>query len=328
MNNHPFDLRGPEFLVFYAILSAVVSVVFWWWRQWRESGSRNIDETTARTVAGDPYMTAYLRAGPGEVMRVAVASLLDRKLLAAKGSELVTQDPDAAIKARRPLDKAILTKFASQNSARLLYQDPVAMSEAEAVGDPLRDVGLIPDARVHQARLFRFLVSLAILWGVAGTKIAIAFQRGHFNVLFLCAMALAMAFVLFLISFRYRTVQGDRVLVRIQQMLTGLKTRKPVVHDADSTGEISFLMGAFGMAALPMPMQEQLSPLGLKPPASAGGDNAYWVSSCGGSSCSGGSSSHNSSSCGGGGGGSSSSCSGGGSSCGGGGGGCGGCGGG
>jgi uncharacterized protein (TIGR04222 family) len=331
MNGNPFDLRGPEFLVFYAVLSTVVSLLFWQWRQWQEGGSRNIDETTARTVAGDPYMTAYLRAGPGEVVRVAVASLLDRKLLVAKGPELVAPDPDAAGKARRPLDKAILSRFASQNRAQLLFQDAVTLAEAEAVGEPLRSVGLIPDARVQQARLCRFLAALAILWGVAIIKIVIALQRGHYNVLFLCAMALVMVLVLFLMSFRFRTSQGDRILARIQQMLTGLKTRKPILQAADSSGEISFLMGAFGIAVLPAEMQEQMLPLGLKPPPPAANDNSYWYwgSSCSGSSCSGNSSSsHSGSSCGSGGGSSSSSCSGGSSSCGGGGGGCGGCGGG
>src|SRR6185503_19282142 len=61
---NPFDLTGPEFLIFYLGLAAVVIGVQFLWR--RQSESRN----ALKIDLADPYLIASLRGGDNEVIRV------------------------------------------------------------------------------------------------------------------------------------------------------------------------------------------------------------------------------------------------------------------
>src|SRR5687767_10233174 len=88
---NPLDLRGPEFLIFYAGLGAVVAVVI-------AALRRLADPATPGTVALTDYLKiAYLRGGPREALRVAALSLMDRGLV-----EVVDDDCLKATSAKRP----------------------------------------------------------------------------------------------------------------------------------------------------------------------------------------------------------------------------------
>ena len=63
---NPFDLPGPEFLLFYTIFSAVVLGGLVFWRRRAE-----LSAAPARIDLSDPYLIAYLRGGKKEVLRVA-----------------------------------------------------------------------------------------------------------------------------------------------------------------------------------------------------------------------------------------------------------------
>jgi len=53
----PFDLRGPEFLLFYAILGVLVSGVLY-------TSRRRIDPPgEVKVDMSDPYLIAFLRGG-------------------------------------------------------------------------------------------------------------------------------------------------------------------------------------------------------------------------------------------------------------------------
>ena len=72
---NPFDLSGPEFLIFYGLLGAVRSGLLWF--------ARRIPRRTApRIDYSDPYLLAYLRGGEKEVIRVA-AGIAHRPRLSA-----------------------------------------------------------------------------------------------------------------------------------------------------------------------------------------------------------------------------------------------------
>src|SRR5262249_61449642 len=72
---NPFDLRGPEFLLFYLCFSLVVIIAIDFLRRRAESGA------SPKIDLGDPYLIAYLRGGESEAFRVAVISLVDRGIL-------------------------------------------------------------------------------------------------------------------------------------------------------------------------------------------------------------------------------------------------------
>src|SRR6185295_16874913 len=68
---NPFDLPGPEFLLFYIILAVAVITALALLRRAAESDS------APQVDLGDPYLIAYLRGGENEAPRVALVSLID-----------------------------------------------------------------------------------------------------------------------------------------------------------------------------------------------------------------------------------------------------------
>ena len=77
---NPFDLRGPEFLLFYFIFSAAVLFILFYLRQRDESPD------AGKPPLDDPYLVACLRGGEIEALRVATLSLIDRGFLTLKSS--------------------------------------------------------------------------------------------------------------------------------------------------------------------------------------------------------------------------------------------------
>lgn len=63
---NPFDLSGPQFLLFYTILSGFVISGLVFWRRRAE-----LLPAPPRVDLADPYLIAYLRGGEEEVLRVA-----------------------------------------------------------------------------------------------------------------------------------------------------------------------------------------------------------------------------------------------------------------
>ncbi len=122
---NPFDLRGPEFLVFYFFFSAAVIGCITLLRRLdenRESGKPPLD---------DPYLVAYLRGGEGEAVRVAALSLFDRGLLTFKSSgssslfsagenRLELTDARAIETVKRPIEKRVLSSSLGCSPARTL----------------------------------------------------------------------------------------------------------------------------------------------------------------------------------------------------------------
>ena len=95
---NPFDLRGPEFLFFYAFLMLVVFVFAWLLQLSYESSGPGNEADWGTDIANDPYQIACLRGGRDEVIRIAVISLVERGLLSAEATHLKTTISDAADK--------------------------------------------------------------------------------------------------------------------------------------------------------------------------------------------------------------------------------------
>ncbi len=291
MNLNPLDLRGPQFLCFYAVFSSVFIFAVRLIRQALEGGEKQLDLEIRTEVAEDPYQIAYLRGGRNEVIRVAVVSLIDRKLMSCIGMTLAVLDAEAAEKVRRPLDKAILTKFAEQGSARKIFFDKVILDEAEAVGGPLREKQLMPDAQVNFIRGSALLLGGGLLLGVAGMKIAVAISRGHYNIAFLILMAIAaLAFLVFSV-FPRRTARGERIMGQISRQFLQLKVKPKSSRGRQeaNVGDTTFAIAVFGFAVLPIELEKKIKPLALTPPPDFSVGNCDGGSSCGsGSSCGGG----------------------------------------
>jgi hypothetical protein len=72
---NPFELPGPQFLAFYAMLGAAVLFAVYVLKQGAEGGA------PVRLPSTDPYLIAYLRGGAYETVRLGVVVLVDRQLL-------------------------------------------------------------------------------------------------------------------------------------------------------------------------------------------------------------------------------------------------------
>lgn len=301
---NPFDLPGPEFLVFYAVLAAGTILAVWWIRHSASPETLQDEREIVATITQDPYQIAFLRGGAEEVVRVAIVSLIERDMLVVERSLLSARDPKAASSVRRPLDKAILSKLANERApVDSLFFDRVIMEEANATGEPLRQSGAMAGEEDRRQAHILTVGAMVVLWGVAGAKILVALARGRHNVLFLLFMAALAPLAVRAVTRRVRTPLGDRVCRRVKEFYSGLWQRRASLELTGSTGEMTFLAATFGLAVLPEEMSAILEPAGLgrpeRSPANA------WMGSCGSScstttsSCSSGSSSSGGSSCGG-----------------------------
>src|SRR5580692_12047314 len=98
----PFNLSGPQFILFYGAFFAVVLAALYLVRRYYESGP------PPPIGAKDPYLMACLRGGPKEVACIATIGLIDRGLLQITDRMVTrssTAKPDFA---RRRIEQEVL----------------------------------------------------------------------------------------------------------------------------------------------------------------------------------------------------------------------------
>jgi uncharacterized protein (TIGR04222 family) len=321
---NPFELRGPEFLLFYFCFGLAVIIAIVVLRRRAESGD------APRIDLGDPYLIAYLRGGEDEALRLAVISLVDRGVLAMDGKFIRRADHVTSGMVKYPIEYEALRKFdatgeeASVFEAASVLEDHSLKSALQPYRDKLERAGLMPDANVRRDRRMRLLLALMALGVVGVIKIQIGLSLGKpvalLVVMMISAMVIAAAF-----SFPRLTALGKATLEDITNLYSGLRTRINSFSPGGASAELAMFAAVFGVAALagtPFAYEEDL----FRRTTSSSFWGTSASSSCGTSACSSGGSSDGGSSCGG--------SSDGGSSCGGssdggggcGGGGCGGCG--
>lgn len=288
---NPFDLRGPQFLLFYGCLGVAVTVLVWWMRRaWERA------DAPARPLA-DYLEIAFLRGGSTEAIRVAVITLIDRGVLAISGSDSVqVAQADAARRLTRRTEQAIATRAARTATPQQLISDTEVTEAARLECEPeLVRRGLLPSADQRAARRRLFLQAGGGLALVAGLKIWLAFARGHSNVGFLIGLTAIFLIALAMATQPRLTPAGTALLQDLRTLFSGLKDRASSMRPQHGGTDFALLAAVFGVgAALPVyPGAEKLFPRATDSGSSSGG------SSCG-SSC--GSSGDSGSSCGGGGG--------------------------
>src|SRR6187200_2149852 len=100
---NPFELSGPQFLAFYAMLGAGVVCAVYLLKQRAEGGE------PIRLPSTDPYLIAYLRGGAVETVRLGVAVLVDRQLLEfEEGDRVVRRERVRPTHGSNDLERAIL----------------------------------------------------------------------------------------------------------------------------------------------------------------------------------------------------------------------------
>lgn len=287
MQINPFDMRGPEFLVFYAITCILYLLLYRYLIAQKES-----NWPMPKLNIPDPYEIAYLRGGESETLRVATLSLIDRGLLEISERDCATKNREAVNYARRHVEKAILTKFLIADPVYKIYTDEKSSLACFEYRKDLEKLKLLTSDEVYSSRRAMFYLGVFIILGLAGTKIFIALQRGRHNIVFLIMLATVFLGFCIAIYRKRRTALGDRAISDFQTLFKGLKDRSYTITAGGKTNEAALLACIFGVQALPVgnfPYIEKIFP------------KAKTNSSCATSSCGSSCSSSCGSSCGGGG---------------------------
>ena len=250
---NPFDLRGPEFLLFYFIFSAIVLLILHNLRQRDES------RDARKPPLDDPYLVACLRGGESEALRVATLSLIDRGLLTLKSSgtsvlfpgagenRLEVKDPVAIDTAQRPIEKSILEAFKTARPISSTLDSLVGCTACTDYALNLEKLGLLPGPDIRSARRRRFIIALYALLGVAGLKIVIALSRGRTNILFLIILAGFAAYVTSRTSNPFRTTRGEKFLQDVRSLFGSLHLRAASLRPGGATTDLVWLASAYGL---------------------------------------------------------------------------------
>jgi uncharacterized protein (TIGR04222 family) len=282
---NPFDLPGPQFLAFYAVLALVALAAV-------RLGRRRPDVSGMPSRIDDPFALASLREGPDEAIRVAALSLLDRRLLKSRGGNVLAVAPEHT--ARRTLERALLRAFATERPGGFAFQDPGVRAAAEAIDADLARAGLLAtgDALAARGRA-RWFVAAALV-AVAATKIAIALSRGRTHVGFLVLLAGgAVLLALGLGQPARRTSKGDKAVELARRAFARLEGGAAAIVPGGATNELALAAAVFGPAVLPPLGMALLTEASLAPVTRSGSGWSWdtsWGSgsSCGSSSCGGG----------------------------------------
>src|SRR5262245_16850586 len=240
---NPFDLHGPEFLLFYFCFSLVVILAIIILRRRAESGP------APKIDLGDPYLIAYLRGGEHEALRVAVISLVDRGMLAMDDRTVRRADHVASDMVKHPIEYEVLKKFGDPGEAHSIFKDDKLKFLFQTYRDKLERAGLMPDADVRRDRQMRLLLASMALGVVGVIKIVFGLSLGK-PVGFLAMMMIAAMVIAAFSSFKRLTVRGKETLSDVTNLYSGLRTRVNSLSPGSASAELAMFAAVFGVGAL------------------------------------------------------------------------------
>jgi uncharacterized protein (TIGR04222 family) len=284
---NPFDLRGPQFLLFFLVFGALTLIVV---ARMRKSS----EEPAATPPPLHDYLEiAFLRGGAAEALRVAILTLIDRGALAVVGGDKVkTGRDDAARRVATTTERAILNRCRTATKPTELFSDStLTATVTEACQPALVRRGLLPNDDQKAARSRLFMLAAALLALVAGAKVLVAIARGRTNIAFLVIEALVFVVLAWGVTHPTRTTAGSALLEDLATLFKGLKDRAGSLQPHAGGSDFALLAAVYGVgAALPIyPDAKTLFPKAGKSSDGSGSCGSSCGSSCGGGgSCGGG----------------------------------------
>ncbi len=165
---NPFDLAGPQFLLFYLAFGGCVLLVLNLIRRARESSD------SSKVTLTDPYLIAYLRGGKNEALRLGTVSLIDRGLLVVRGFT-ASLGLAGSRHHHQPDRKGASPEVPGRGRSYFHLQELRTRSCVPAVlGDTHQAGPAAQRGHVRTDRMTRFIIGGAVLFFVAFTKIMIA----------------------------------------------------------------------------------------------------------------------------------------------------------
>ncbi len=246
---NPFDLPGPEFLVFYFCFASLTIFVQFLLHFMLE---RNVDDIPTNLT--DPYKIAVLGYGRTHAVRVAVVSLIDRQLLKLDRdcSNLCWNYHRGVPTTNNALESAIRSAVVGGGSSFMsLLRDSQVDRAAQSYEDELGDANLLYSGTLRTKRCRQFLIAFSLLVGVAMVKLSVAILRGRTNVGFLLLLAGFAAICSYQLYNRRLTRLGKATVQSLKSRYSRLLQRAPMLQPAHDSDAVAFLVAVFGVTVLP-----------------------------------------------------------------------------
>jgi uncharacterized protein (TIGR04222 family) len=294
------DLRGPDFLLFYAILLLLGAACAFALRQLlRGPGDSGVD--LGKGGALHPAEVAYLAGGPKAAIDAATAALVQRGVLMVTKTTRYLQPTGGPVpQDLHPLEKAVFSAVSGEGGKAVgaLRRDVKTAAEQLTLRLQSLDLSPPPERRLL-IRVVPMLVMLAVLLvGVLKISVGVGRHRPVGFLVFLCIVTGIVA-VAFAAAPAFRTRKGAAFLRRLREVNAPLRTtalHAPTGQLAPADLALAFAL--FGPAMLVYGPAEDLRQA-LLPPRSGGSGCGGGSSGCGGGSCGGGGGSCGGGGCGG-----------------------------
>jgi len=271
---NPFDLPGPQFLLFFWGFAWVVLALASLVRRRVEDGE------VPRLEVVDPYLVACLRGGQDEAIKLAVLSLCERGLLTEGSHHDVKAADGARDKVTPEIERRVLEAAATMTSARDLLKNDRIRAVTWKIADALERQGLTPSPAQRNVRMLIGLGAFALLAVVAAAKVMLAIERGHHNVGFLVLSCAVLFPLLVGVLGKRQTRIGQQLLADLASLFDQLRARlyreqRGVPH------ETMLAAAVFGLTVGPF-WADRLFPGDAGGGSSGGSSGSSCGSSCGG----------------------------------------------
>jgi uncharacterized protein (TIGR04222 family) len=294
---NPFDLRGPEFLVFYGVLGVAVTAAVLALRHRGEAPGSSGGPLT------DYLKIAYLRGGSAEAIRVASVALMDRGLLEVIDAHHLKAATASVPVGLHSIEEHVMRACREPVRASGLLDDTRLNAIAADDCEPqLIRAGLLPDDRIKATWRYLRVMAFLLLGSVAALKIGVALSRGRTNIVFLIILAAIFGVIVYFVTNPVRTAAGNAMLADLRTLFAALQRRAGVLRPGPDKGgnELALLAAVFGAGAVPggavvlerlfrKPQARSTTSCGSTAGSSCGsGSGSSCGSSCGGGGCGGG----------------------------------------
>ena len=284
---NPLDMKGEQFLVFYAYSCGIILVVALCMR-WILRGP-GASSQSGDTEDLDAYEIAAISGGERGAIRAAVASLFQRgALIAGAGAKGIARGP-VPVRQAHPLEKAVL--YAVPDSGEVNYDEleRAAKSLAQQVRVRPQSLGLL---LTPSEELLAWLLPMgvAMLVPILGfIKMGVGASRNRpIGFLVLATIGSIILLIAVLRRRKTSTRAGDTLLRRHQKTNAALKATSETSGIALTPLDVALAFALFGPTSLSGGTLNRLRVWYSPPVNSGGGGGSCSSSSCGGGGCGGG----------------------------------------
>jgi uncharacterized protein (TIGR04222 family) len=274
----PFDLLGPDFLLFFFGLCLATIFAGWMWRRIAESGE------APKLNLADPYLIACLRGGANETIRIATISLVERNLLQVKDKIIVRSPKPVEATSLPPLEAALLQVLRTPTEPARLFDNDYLKTNCEPYQTTLQQAGLLPSADQKASR--RIIFALTVLWllGIGFYKVQIGLANDR-PVMFLIVLMIIAVIAASFALFPRLTPRGKAMLADIRSLYGDLRSRQSRGLQKSEAVLVAAVFGIGALGTFDYAYAKELFPRADQ--ASSGGCGSSCGSGCG-SGCGGG----------------------------------------